>query len=264
MRLTCDYHTHPQAHVLQPYTPGLLQPWIERARQTGIRSLAFTDHDRYHAGIDFDTVERVREGNPDIDLLLGIELDNDPVTSTAGFNWVERHWDKLDFVLGSVHYLPGAAAMFDRADQTAQLTTQFGVEQAFSFYLNELEKLLRRGFIDCLAHLDLIKIHRLYPPDYDAARWFQPILARIKRSGLAMEASTAGWRKTVGEQYPSSAILTSVEQMAVPITTASDAHTPAQLASDYDRLEAVLAEAGVQATVRFRKHKKMNSNELNQ
>ncbi|HEY0790927.1 MAG TPA: PHP domain-containing protein [Chthoniobacterales bacterium] len=261
MHLTCDYHTHPQAHVLQPYTPGLLQPWIEQARQTGIQSLAFTDHDRYHAGIAFDVVERLREANPDVDLLLGIELDNDPVTSAAGSHWVERHWDKLDFVLGSVHYLPGAATMFDRADQTAQLTAQFGLERAFSLYLDELDKLLRCGLIDCLAHLDLIKIHRLYPPDYDAARWFQPILAKVAASGLAMEASTAGWRKAVGEQYPSSAILALAGQMGVSITTASDAHAPAQLSADYDRLEATLDEAGIQTTVRFRKHETMNSSE---
>ena len=258
MRLTCDYHTHPQAHALQLYTPGLLQPWVERARQTGIQSLAFTDHDRYHAGIAFDAVDRVREANPDVDLLLGIELDNDPVTSAAGLRWVERHWEKLDFVLGSVHYLPGAEAMFDRTDQTAQLTDRFGVEQAFSLYLDELDKLLRRGLIDCLAHLDLIKIHRLYPRDYDAARWFEPILARIKESGLAMEASTAGWRKTVGEQYPSSAILSLARQMAIPITTASDAHAPAQLSAAYDQLEATLDDAGIQTTFRFRKHEKRN------
>ena len=42
--------------------------------------------------------------NPDIQILAGIELDNDPLTSRAGVRWVERNWDRLDFVLGSVHY----------------------------------------------------------------------------------------------------------------------------------------------------------------
>ncbi len=105
--LTCDYHTHPQGHRVVPYSLELLQPWIDQARQKGIVSLAFTDHDRYLAGIDFEVIDQVRERNPDVQILAGLELDNDPVTSVAGHRWVEKNWDQLDFVLGSVHYLPG-------------------------------------------------------------------------------------------------------------------------------------------------------------
>ncbi len=50
---TCDYHTHPQGHNVRPYTIELLQPWIEQCRAKGIQSIAFTDHDRYIAGVDF-------------------------------------------------------------------------------------------------------------------------------------------------------------------------------------------------------------------
>ena len=32
--------------------------------------------------------------------LAGIELDNDPETGAAGRAWVEKNWDRLDFVLG--------------------------------------------------------------------------------------------------------------------------------------------------------------------
>src|SRR5438876_9495350 len=103
--LFADYHTHPQGHRVQPYTEDLLQPWIESARRKGLTEIAFTDHDRYHEGVSFDVIERVREKNRDIEIRAGIELDNDPVHSAAGRAWVEKHRDKLDFVLGSIHYL---------------------------------------------------------------------------------------------------------------------------------------------------------------
>src|SRR6266436_7620051 len=80
MRCQSDYHTHPQGHTVRPYSIELLQPWIDRCREREIKSIAFTDHDRYHDGIDFDAVERLRERNPDAEILMGIELDNDPVT----------------------------------------------------------------------------------------------------------------------------------------------------------------------------------------
>ena len=114
MRLFSDYHMHPQVHSLRPYTQELLQPWADFARTRGLRDIALTDHDRYHEGVDFDEIEKLRAANSDLKIRAGIELDNDPVYSAAGRSWVERNWDRLDFVLGSVHFLRGDWA-FDHA-----------------------------------------------------------------------------------------------------------------------------------------------------
>src|SRR3977135_1226428 len=115
-----DYHSHPQGHRVQLYTRELLQPWIESARARGLTDIAFTDHDRYHAGIDFDEINKLRAANPDIKIRAGLELDNDPETSAAGRAWVEKNWDRLDFVLGSVHYLDRPDQMFDTVPPGAE------------------------------------------------------------------------------------------------------------------------------------------------
>src|SRR3954468_22990273 len=90
--LRSDYHSHPQGHRVQRYSQALLQPWADHARKIGLRDIAFTDHDRYHEGVDFDEVDQLREKNPDLNIRAGIELDNDPVHSVAGRKWVERNW----------------------------------------------------------------------------------------------------------------------------------------------------------------------------
>jgi histidinol-phosphatase (PHP family) len=254
MFLSSDYHTHPQGHNVRPYTIELLQPWIEQCRAKGIRSIAFTDHDRYIAGVDFAVIDRLREHNPDVQILAGIELDNDPLTSTDGVHWVEKNWDRLDFVLGSVHYFSGENEMLDRAGETAQIESR-GASEAFDQYVRELEKLLARGHIDCLSHLDLVKIHGLRPRNYDPAELFRPILGLAKKAGLAIEASTAGWRKAVGEQYPDTSILRMAVAFGIPITTASDAHSHVQVADKYDQLSTVLDAAGVTETVTFWRHR---------
>jgi len=87
---------------VRPYTIDLLQPWIEQCRAKGIRSIAFTDHDRYIAGVDFAVIDRLREQNPDVQILAGIELDNDPLTSTSGVRWVERNWARFCTRFGSL------------------------------------------------------------------------------------------------------------------------------------------------------------------
>ena len=253
MRCDCDYHTHPQGHAVRPYTIELLQPWIDRCRERGIESIAFTDHDRYREGVDFDVVDRLREMNPGLEILQGIELDNDPVTGKGGLEWVETHWDRLDFVLGSVHYLPGANRMFDGADQAGQLHS-LGFERAYEGYRSQLEALMERGHIDCLSHLDLIKIHGLAPNTYEPEQFFGPILREIAKSGLAMEINTAGWRKPVSEQYPAESILRAALALNIPITISSDAHSFAQVAEDYARLEQLLERVELEKPARFRRH----------
>ena len=80
MKPISDYHSHPQGHRHQPYDDALLQPWADSARAKGLRDIALTDHDRYHAGVDFDALERVRAANPDVKIRAGIELDADPAS----------------------------------------------------------------------------------------------------------------------------------------------------------------------------------------
>jgi len=253
MNPICDYHTHPQGHVVRPYTLELLRPWIERCRARGIRSIAFTDHDRYLAGVDFDVLESLRTQFPDVEILAGIELDNDPASSAAGLRWVESHWDRLDFVLGSVHFFAGETEMLDRVGRVDQFESR-GLSRSFEQYVEELQKLISRGHIDCLAHLDLVKIHGLRPNDYDPVEFFLPILQLAKKAGLAIEASTAGWRKPVEEQYPHASILRAAVELDIPVTTASDAHSYVQVAENYDRLAELLQSVGVTQQVTFRGH----------
>jgi histidinol-phosphatase (PHP family) len=228
---------------------------MERCRQQQIVSIAFTDHDRYHSGVSFPVIQQLREANPDLEILIGIELDNDPVTGPSGLRWVQENWEQLDFVLGSVHYFPGESRMFDGADQAIQLQSR-GPHAAFELYLYELQTLISRGSIDCLSHLDLIKIHKLFPSQYDPLDWFIAVLDQVQSAGLALEINTAGWRKPVAEQYPQADIIRAAVRRQIPITVSSDAHSFAQLGEDYERLAVVMSEAGVEKLTRFWRHEK--------
>jgi histidinol-phosphatase (PHP family) len=255
MPLPIDYHSHPQAHSVKPYTSELLQPWADTARQRGLREIAFTDHDRYHQGVDFDEIDKLRAANPDIAIRAGIELDNDPVTGKAGRAWVERNWDRLDFVLGSAHYLPGDPEMFDQVTRKDEFSKR-DVAADCVRYIAELEGMISRGGIDAMSHLDLIKIHGVWHPEGGLLPHFQPLLERIKREGLAIEISTAGWRKPVGEHYPHVDLIRAAQRLGIPFTLASDAHSHAQLAENYDRLEDLLRQLGVREVASYEKHRR--------
>jgi histidinol-phosphatase (PHP family) len=254
-QLFSDYHTHPQGHRVQRYTQALLQPWVDSARRLGLRDIAFTDHDRYHAGIDFDEIDRLRERNPDLQIRAGIELDNDPVHSPAGRKWIEKNWNKLDFVLGSVHFLERSDQMFDSVPDGAAQFEGKNIDAMYANYFRRVRELIATGLVDSLAHLDLIKIHG-HRPTADIGTLVNEMLEFIRARNLAIELSTAGWRKPVNELYPSDEIIDLAMEKGIPFTTASDAHSHVQLGENFANLAHKMGELGIRQVCIFEKHKR--------
>jgi len=253
-QLFSDYHTHPQGHRVQRYSSSLLQPWVDSARARGLTDIAFTDHDRYHAGIDFDEIDKLRVANPDVKIRAGIELDNDPETSGAGRDWVERNWGRLDFVLGSVHYLDRHDQMFDSVPAGAEQFARRDIDEIYADYFRRIREIAATGLVDCLSHLDLIKIHG-HRPNAPIRDLVSATLDLIAVRGLAIELSTAGWRKPVNELYPSDEIIRLALEKGIPFTTASDAHSHAQLGENYDRLAKKMQELGIKQVSIFERHR---------
>jgi histidinol-phosphatase (PHP family) len=253
--LWSDYHSHPQGHRVQRYSQALLQPWADSARKLGIRDFAFTDHDRYHEGVDFAQIDRVRENNPDLKIRAGIEVDNDPISSASGRNWVEQNWQKLDFVLGSVHFLD-QDSMFDSIPAGATQFEGRDIDVVYQEYFRRVREIASTGLVDCLAHLDLIKIHG-HRPNRPIEELVRETLELIKSRDLAIELSTAGWRKPVNESYPSDDIIRLATAKGIPFTTASDAHSHVQLGENFDRLAEKMAKLGIHEVCVYDKHKRI-------
>lgn len=254
-QLFSDYHSHPQGHRVQPYSRDLLQPWVDSARSKQLTDIAFTDHDRYHAGVDFDEVEKLRAANPDVKVRAGIELDNDPKTSAAGRDWVEQNWEQLDFVLGSVHYLDDPNQMFDTVPDGAEQFVGQDINEIYEGYFRRIREIAGTGLVDCLSHLDLIKIHG-HRPCGDVRAIVNETLDFVRSRDLAIELSTAGWRKPIDELYPSDEIIRLAMKKGIPFTTASDAHSHAQLAENYNRLAEKMLALGIREVCVYEKHKR--------
>jgi histidinol-phosphatase (PHP family) len=220
-----------------------------------LSEIAFTDHDRYHAGISFDSIDCLQERNDDLKIRAGIELDNDPIRSAAGRRWIEQHWNKLDFVLGSVHFLDRADQMFDSVPAGAQQFEGKDIDAIYADYFRRVREMAASGLVDCLAHVDLIKIHG-HRPSAEIDAIVSETLDFIQSRDLAIELSTAGWRKPVNELYPADRIIELAMEKGVPFTTASDAHSHAQLAENFARLAEKMSIFGIREVCVFEKHKR--------
>jgi histidinol-phosphatase (PHP family) len=200
---------------------------------------AYWDH---HARVDLDTyvevVEAVKaEGLP---VVLGMEVD-----------YYEGRMDEVaelldgypfDVLLGSVHWVE--SWRFDDLDDPVSLAewSTRRVDASWDAYTEAMEGLAASRACDVLAHPDLIKVAGHVP---DApAEWWDRIAEAAAASGMAAEVSSAGWRKPVGEQYPSTGLLERFVARGVPLTTASDAHRLDHVADRADDLRAVLGAVG--------------------
>jgi histidinol-phosphatase (PHP family) len=255
VRLICDYHTHPQGHRTQCYTQELLQPWADAARKARLTDIAFTDHDRFHDGINFDEIDRLREANPDLKIRAGIELDNDPTSSVAGRRWIEQNWERLDFVLGSIHFLERVDQMFDTVPEGAAQFEGRNIDTMYADYFRRVREIADTGLVDCLAHLDLIKIHG-HRSNAEIGSIADETLDFIASRNLAIELSTAGWRKPVNELYPGERIIELAVAKGIPFTSASDAHSHAQLGQNFERLAEKMSILGIRDVCVYAKHQR--------
>jgi histidinol-phosphatase (PHP family) len=100
---------------------------------------------------------------------------------------------------------------------------------------------------DVMAHPDLVKVWgRGRPaPEGDLRRYYEPAVEAFADVGVAVEVSTAGLRKPVGEIYPSRPFLEMLVDAGCPIALSSDAHVPDDIGRGYDEALALLADVGI-------------------
>lgn len=256
-----DYHVHlrpdePEATAERYFTAANADEYRTQAQERGICELGVSEHIhrfrqaldvwqhpwwRAYARDDIDSYcEWVRERT---DLRLGIEADFVPGREDRMANLLDaRPWD---YVIGSVHFLG------DLAVDTDELSVWEGgrsAEQVWKRYFQTLAEAARSGLFDVLAHPDLVKVWgaRRPLPTGDLRRFYELAVAGIAESGVAVEVSTAGLRKHVGELYPAPAFLQMCVEAGAPVALSSDAHRPQDVGAGYDRALELLEQVGVQ------------------
>jgi histidinol-phosphatase (PHP family) len=157
-------------------------------------------------------------------------------------------------VLGSVHFLRDEAI-----DLGEGRWAEFGIwrsgdpEDVWTRYFQALGEAARTGLYDILAHPDLVKVwgQGVPTPDGDLRRFYDLAMDGIADSEVAIEVSTAGLRKPVGEIYPAREFLDMCLEAERPLTLSSDAHRPEHLGFEYERAVEWLRAAGVERIAVF-------------
>jgi len=251
-----DSHVHTP---LCKHARGEPAAYLEAARSRGLKGLVFTDHSPMPPWFDPDTrmeagalpfylatLERLREANPEVYLGIGLEADYHPGTERFVAQLLAGY--PYDYVIGSVHYI--GAWGFDNPLYAEEFAWR-EVRAVYRDYFQLVRQAAESGLFDAIGHLDLPKKFGHVPAEgyLDLA---EDALKAIAAAGLALDVNTAGWRKPVGELYPSPALLVRARELGIPAVLGSDAHAPEEVGHRFPEAVRALKEAGYTEAVVFR------------
>jgi histidinol-phosphatase (PHP family) len=257
-----DYHLHlrpdEEGTTFERYfTSENVERYLEAARARGIEEIGVSEHIyRFRQALDLWTHPLWTENaSDDLDaycefvrgtpLRLGVECDFVPGAEERTREMLAAR--PFDYVVGSVHFVgEGDAAVdhdgFDVWDAVGD------AEAIWARYWDAFGECARTGLFDILAHPDLVKVWgRNRPlPEGDLRRFYEPAVEAVVAGGSAVEVSTAGIRKPVGELYPAPGFAELCVEAGVPFALSSDAHLPEQVGFEYDAALAFLDSLGVE------------------
>ena len=276
-----DCHTHLQPHGSQPpMTRERIEQYVRVAAERGITAICITEHlfrfeEAYEAlygwwdedrdptlasmaarywqdhvsGSVREYVRVVEEAKRDgLPVFLGLEMD-----------WLHGKEDVLrdflapydwDIVLGSVHYV-GAWGIDD--DSFIAEWDRRDIPEVWDEYGALVRELAETGLVDVLTHPDVLKKFGHRPQDETPMH--AAIIEGASKHGAAIELNSNGLRRC-GEIFPALPLVERAHAAGLPITLASDAHTPELVGSHFDELAAWARRAGYDEAVTFVERRK--------
>lgn len=238
-----DYHMHSAVTIDGRMSEAQA---CERAILLGIREIAFTNHvmliePEYTISPaafaeHWERVQVCQERYPELTIRLGLEMDYYEGREAEIAATIDQYeavvGGQLDLVLGSMHHLYGVffsnksvAPMFFKNKNTGSL---------YHDYFILATKAVQSHLFDVMAHPDLIKKYEGELSPHLPFELYQdvvePYLDALLASDIGLEVNTKGFKRKVGEAYPSADMmmlyLSKARELGKEplITLGSDAH----------------------------------------
>jgi histidinol-phosphatase (PHP family) len=254
-----DYHLHlrddePGTPPEKYFTDANVERYLEAAARAGVGELGVSEH--IHRFADslaiwrhpfweenaIDDLDAYCEFVRSTPLRLGIEMDFVPGAEDRIANLLDRH--DFDYVVGSVHFVGEVAVDHEGYDAWEKHGDS---DRVWREYFELLAEATRTGLFDILAHPDLVKVwgDARPAPARDPRFYYEPAVEAIAETGVAVEVSTAGLRKPVGELYPARPFAEMCVEAGASFSLSSDAHVPEHVGYAYDRAMEYLRDLGV-------------------
>jgi histidinol-phosphatase (PHP family) len=251
--LRVDLHNHT---TLCNHATGSMEEYILKAIELGIDIYGFSEHapiknfdDGYRLILkDKDlyenSIKKLQEKYQDkIKILLGYEVDY----LKGDYLLDDIKNANVDYFIGSIHYLGDWG--FDNPEFIGNYQNK-DIDQVWEEYFEAVKQMVETKLFHIVGHLDLIKIFKYFPTK-NIKSIAKEALEEIKKTNMAIEINTSGFRKPIKEQYPSAELLTMAYELDIPITFSSDAHSIEHIGYCYYEAITLAKQIGYKECVYF-------------
>lgn len=187
-----------------------------------------------------------RETAPGLEVLVGFESEVVPVATWPRLMGDLRSDARIDYVVGSVHYVEGQCIDLS-AERTAEVARALGGREALQLaYFDAVTAMVETFRPEIVGHIDLIRKFDGRSPVFS-----RPVFAAIERAleatraaGAVLDVNAAPARRGFGPVYPLPGILRHARAMGVKVTLGDDSHGPDDVGRGLDAARAAIADAG--------------------
>jgi len=224
-----DLHNHTP---LCNHAEGTIDEYVQAAIKQGTSIFGFSDH----APMDFEPEYRMKFEDMqkyEEDVLSAKEKYKNDITILLSYevDYLKNHMDErvlnvdVDYLIGSVHFINEWG--FDNPEFIGRYEKE-DIDDIWQKYFDAIEEMANTKLFNVVGHLDLIKVFK-FMPTKNITEIAQNALLAIKKADMVLEMNVAGYRKPIGESYPSKELLEEAFKLEIPITFSSDAHKPEQV-----------------------------------
>ncbi len=234
----------------------------QKAYDIGLAGICFTDH------MDIDYKEtpglfdldipaykkeilHLKEQFADkLDISWGIELGLQPYLAEK--NKTVATQNDFDFIIGSTHAVNKIDIYFPSFYQGRDEDTCY-----LEYFEDTLRNVLSDVDFDVYGHLDFVVRYGPNKNKFYSYQKFADIIDEILRalisSGRGIELNMAGFKYGLGHAHPTMETLKRYKELGGEIITlGSDGHAPDQIAWEFEKVPAILKEAGFEYFTTFK------------
>lgn len=244
--MLANYHTHTyRCH----HASGTDRDYVERALETGLKTLGFSDHSPYIFEGDYYSNFRMRpeetasyvqsirqlakEFESEITILVGYELEYYPKFFTRTTRFLSEVG--CDYLIMGQHF----------SDNELHYAARIPTAQDFDRYVNQVVEGLETGVFTYMCHPDLCR----YPADLKLQeKGYIKICEAAKRLNIPLELNMLGLAED--RHYPSDAFFKIAAEVGNTVVAGCDAHQPVRLnnPAEMDKLHAFAERNGLVLT----------------
>ena len=236
-----------------------MEEYVKYAATAGMDMICFTDHvdlnehdygylyysaDRFFA--DYNAVKaKYKDIHKDIKICAGIEFGEPHI-------YIDE-WQKLvkypyDYIIGSIHWL---GSLFP----TEQVRAKHSAKEYFTWYWDEVLRMVKHGGFDALGHIDFPK--RYYGELYYTDAKIKEIYRYLLDKDMLIEINTSSLRKGLTETMPGEELLELYKESGGKyVILGSDAHEVKDLGAGNAEAKKLIEKYHFQEVV-FEKRKRM-------